>query len=157
VVQLRGGRPHEGLQPDAKLVRSTAIPRSIWVGRIVLSKGIEFAFSIPVLILFAVFAGRAELNPMILLFPVGILLQAVLLVGLGLIVAPLCALWADLERTTRLILRALLRVAHHLRALRSAEPFRDSPSSTRCRASSPSTGSACSPTSGMPRRCSSRQ
>ena len=60
---------------DAKLVRSTAIPRSIWVCRIVLSKGIEFAFSIPVLILFAAFAvPRAELNPMILLFPVGILL-----------------------------------------------------------------------------------
>ncbi|EXJ51336.1 MULTISPECIES: ABC transporter permease [Microbacterium] len=112
---------------DAKLVRSTAIPRSIWVGRIVLSKGIEFAFSIPVLILFAVFAvPRAELNPMILLFPVGILLQAVLLTGLGLIVAPLCALWADLERTTRLILRALFYASPIIYGLSDLpSPFRE--------------------------------
>ncbi|WP_338565779.1 ABC transporter permease, partial [Microbacterium paraoxydans] len=39
--------------------------------------------------------------------PVAILLQAVLLVGLGLLVAPLCVLYTDLERTTALILRAM--------------------------------------------------
>lgn len=93
---------------DARLVRSTAIPRSIWVNRIVLSKGVEFLVATPVLVLFAIFAvPRVELNPLILLFPLGVALQAVLLVGLGLLVAPLCALWGDLERTTRLVLRAL--------------------------------------------------
>jgi ABC-2 type transport system permease protein len=91
---------------DAKLVRSTAIPRSIWVNRIVLSKGIEFLFALPVLALFAVFAG-AHVGWGLLLFPLGVLLQTVLLVGLGLLVAPLCVLFTDLERTTRLILRAL--------------------------------------------------
>jgi ABC-2 type transport system permease protein len=91
---------------DARLVRSTAIPRSIWVNRIVLSKGVEFLCSLPVLVLFAVFAG-AQVGWGLLLFPVGILLQVVLLLGLGLLVAPLCVLWGDLERTTRLILRAL--------------------------------------------------
>ena len=34
-----------------------------------------------------------------------------LLVGLGLLVAPLCTLWTDLERTTKLILRALFYVS----------------------------------------------
>ena len=91
---------------DARLVRSTAIPRTIWVNRIVLSKGIEFLFSIPVLIVFAIVAG-AGVGWQLLLFPVAVLLQAILLVGLGLLVAPLCVLWGDLERTTRLILRAL--------------------------------------------------
>ena len=91
---------------DARLVRSTAIPRSIWVNRIVLSKGIEFLFSIPVLVLFAVFAG-ATVNWMLLWFPVAVILQTMLLVGLGLLVAPLCVLYSDLERTTALILRAL--------------------------------------------------
>lgn len=91
---------------DARLVRSTAIPRTIWVNRIVLSKGVEFVFAIPVLILFAVFSG-ASVGWGMLLFPVAVLLQAVLLVGLGLLVAPLCVLFGDLERTTRLILRAL--------------------------------------------------
>ena len=91
---------------DARLVRSTAIPRSIWVNRIVLSKGVEFLCSIPVLVVFAVFTG-AHVGWGILWFPVAVLLQLMLLVGLGLIVAPLCVLWADLERTTRLVLRAL--------------------------------------------------
>ena len=91
---------------DSRLVRSTAIPRSIWVNRIVLSKGIEFLFSIPVLVLFAVFSG-ATVNWMLLWFPVAMLMQVTLLVGLGLLVAPLCVLYADLERTTALILRAL--------------------------------------------------
>lgn len=98
----------KAFKKDARLVRSTAIPRTIWVNRIVLSKGVEFLISTPVLVLFAIFTvPRAELNPMILLFPVGVALQATLLVGLGLLIAPLCALWGDLERTTRLILRAL--------------------------------------------------
>ncbi|MFJ6653195.1 ABC transporter permease [Microbacterium sp. NPDC091313] len=91
---------------DARLVRSTSIPRSIWVNRIVLSKGIEFLFSLPVLVLFAVFGG-ASVGWGILLFPVGIALLAMLLVGLGLLVAPLCVMFGDLERTTRLVLRAL--------------------------------------------------
>ena len=91
---------------DAKLVRSTAIPRSIWVNRIVLSKGIEFLFALPVLMAFALILG-AEVGWGILWFPVGVLLQAILLVGLGLIIAPLCVLYSDLERTTRLVLRAM--------------------------------------------------
>lgn len=91
---------------DSRLVRSTAIPRTIWVNRIVLSKGIEFMFSIPVLVVFAVFAG-ATVGWGLVLFPVAVLLQTALLVGLGLIIAPLCVMWGDLERTTRLVLRAL--------------------------------------------------
>lgn len=91
---------------DARLVRSTSIPRSIWVNRIVLSKGLEFLFSMPVLVLFAVFNG-ATVSWSLLWFPVAVLLQTLLLVGLGLLVAPLCVLYADLERTTALILRAL--------------------------------------------------
>lgn len=91
---------------DARLVRSTAIPRSIWVNRVTLSKGVEFLLSLPVLVGFAVISG-ATVGWGILLFPVGMLLQVTLLTGLGLLIAPLCVLWSDLERTTRLVLRAL--------------------------------------------------
>ncbi|KQZ82081.1 sugar ABC transporter [Microbacterium sp. Root166] len=91
---------------DARLVRSTAIPRSIWVNRIVLSKGIEFLCSLPVLALFAIVSG-ATVGWGILWVPVAVLIQTMLLVGLGMLVAPLCVMWGDLERTTRLILRAL--------------------------------------------------
>ncbi len=96
---------------DSRLVRSTAIPRSIWVNRVVLSKGVEFLFSLPVLVLFAVFAPGTQAGWGLLWFPVAILMQAVLLVGLGLLVAPLCVMWGDLERTTRLVLRALFYVS----------------------------------------------
>lgn len=93
-------------QKDAKLVRSTNIPRSIWITRIIVSKGTEFLFSLPVLALFAIFAG-AHLGWGVLLFPLAVLLQALLLLGLGLLIAPLCVLYTDLERTTKLVLRAL--------------------------------------------------
>lgn len=100
---------------DSRLVRSTAIPRTIWVNRIVLTNGIEFLFSLPVLALFVIVNLLVETRPDqivqvgwgILWLPVAVLLQAVLLVGLGLIVAPLCALYSDLQRTAGLILRAL--------------------------------------------------
>lgn len=96
---------------EAKLIRSTKIPRTIWVNRLVLSKGIEFLASIPVLALFVVFAFLAgdtvTLNIDLVLFPVAIVLQTVLTVGIGLIVAPLVVFFRDLERATKLILRFL--------------------------------------------------
>ena len=42
------------LHTEAKLVRSTNVPREVWVVRVVLSKGVEFLLSLPVLFLFAV-------------------------------------------------------------------------------------------------------
>jgi len=99
---------------DARLVRSTAIPRNIWVMRPVLSKGVEFLFSMPVLIIFVIGTqiwGEGEqvahIGWGVLWLPVAIALQVTLLIGLGLLVAPLCALYTDLERTTALIMRAL--------------------------------------------------
>jgi ABC-2 type transport system permease protein len=91
---------------EAKLIRSTKIPRTVWVNRLVLSKGIEFVASLPVLALFAIFAG-ATLHVEILLFPLAIIIQAMLTVGVGLIVAPLVVFFRDLERAVKLALRAL--------------------------------------------------
>lgn len=91
---------------DAKLVRSTKLPRTIWVNRIVLSKGIEFVLALPVLALFAVIFG-AEVGWQLVFFPVAVLLQAALTAGIGLIVAPLVVFFRDLERATKLVLRFL--------------------------------------------------
>ncbi|GAA4670552.1 ABC transporter permease [Frondihabitans cladoniiphilus] len=91
---------------DAKLVRSTKIPRTIWVNRIVLSKGIEFLFSLPVLAIFALFT-HAGVGWHTLLFPVAIVLQGVFITGVSLIIAPLVVFFRDLERATKLILRFL--------------------------------------------------
>ncbi len=91
---------------NAKLVRSTKIPRTIWVGTIVVSKGIEFLLSLPVLAIFAIFAG-ATLHWEAVYFLLAIALQAVLLTGIGLIVAPLVVFFRDLERAVKLVLRFL--------------------------------------------------
>jgi len=91
---------------EAKLVRSTKIPRTIWVGRLVASKGIEFLLSLPVLAVFAIVAG-AQLHWQVVFFPLAIVLQAVLVTGVGLLVAPLVVFFRDLERATKLVLRFL--------------------------------------------------
>ncbi|GAA2082041.1 hypothetical protein GCM10009840_17590 [Pseudolysinimonas kribbensis] len=91
---------------EAKLLRSTTIPRTIWVARMVLSKGIEFVISIPVLILFAVVFGAA-FHWQTVLWLLAVVLQAALLMGIGLIVAPLVVFFRDLERAIRLVLRLL--------------------------------------------------
>lgn len=91
---------------EAKLVRSTKIPRTIWVNRLVLSKGIEFIASLPVLALFAIIYS-AELHWQVVFFPLAVLLQGILIMGIGLIVAPLVVFFRDLERATKLALRFL--------------------------------------------------
>jgi ABC-2 type transport system permease protein len=78
---------------EAKLIRSTKIPRTIWVSRIVLSKGIEFLVSIPVIAIFVfiTFAtpDPAKLHWEVALVPIAVILEAALALGVGLIVAPL--------------------------------------------------------------------
>ncbi len=91
---------------EAKLVRSTTIPRTIWVSRLVLSKGIEFVASLPVLAFFAIIGG-AQLGWEALFFPLAMLMQVVLTLGIALIVAPLVVFFRDLERAVKLGLRFL--------------------------------------------------
>ncbi len=91
---------------DAKLVRSTRIPHTVWVLRIVLAKGIEFLASIPVIVAFAVLFG-ASLTWGVLWLPLAVVLQAILTVGLALMIAPLVVFFRDLERAVKLILRFL--------------------------------------------------
>ncbi|WP_353988211.1 ABC transporter permease [Ruicaihuangia caeni] len=91
---------------EAKLIRSTRIARTVWVNRIVLSKGVEYLASLPVLAVFAVAFGAAWHWELLLMVP-AVLLQTVLTVGIGLIVAPLVVFFRDLERATKLVLRFL--------------------------------------------------
>jgi ABC-2 type transport system permease protein len=96
---------------DSKLIRSTSIPRSIWITRITLSKGIEFLLSIPVLVVFVVVsqftATPAHIRVDAVYSILAIVIEAVLIVGLGLIIAPIVVFFRDLERAIKLILRLL--------------------------------------------------
>jgi len=91
---------------EAKLIRSTSIPRTIWINRIVLSKGIEFLLSLPVIAFFAIISG-ATLRIDVVFLPLAVAIEGVLLVGLGLLVAPICVFFKDLERAIKLFLRLL--------------------------------------------------
>jgi ABC-2 type transport system permease protein len=92
------------LHTEAKLVRSTNVPREVWVVRVVLSKGVEFLLSLPVLFLFALIY-RADVDWHLVLLVPAVLLMAVLVLGVGLLLAPLVVLVRDLERVVRIALR----------------------------------------------------
>ena len=96
------------LLQEAKLVKSTNLPREIWVVRMILAKGIEFVLSLPVLLLFFVIyavRGEAHVNGMLWLFPVAMVVQFLLQVGIGLILAPLTVLVNDVQPLIRIFLR----------------------------------------------------
>ena len=92
------------LRTEAKLVRSTNVPREVWVIRVVLSKGVEFLLSLPVLFLFVLLHGASVDWHLVLLVP-AVLLMATLVLGIGLLLAPLVVLVRDLERIVRIALR----------------------------------------------------
>jgi ABC-2 type transport system permease protein len=96
----------KSLSKDAKLVRSTNLPREIWVLRTVGSKLAEFMFTLPVVAVVALLTG-AHLRWQVVFFPVALLIQVVLLVGCGLILAPVSVLYSDVGRLLPTVLRLL--------------------------------------------------
>ncbi len=98
------------LTSEALLVKSTNIPRELWVLRVVMAKGIEFVFSLPVLVLFWLFyfmQGQAHIDWELVYFPIAVLLQAVLLVGMGQILAPITVIVTDIQPLVRIFLRVV--------------------------------------------------
>lgn len=98
------------LVSEAKLVRSTNLPRELWVIRVVIAKGVEFLLSLPVLggfiIVYAVL-GQTSLNWRIIFFPFAIGVQFVLQIGIGLLLAPATVLADDTIRVVRIVLRMM--------------------------------------------------
>jgi ABC-2 type transport system permease protein len=92
------------LTADTRLVRSTRLPREIWVLKVVLSKGLEYLFSLPVIAIFMVANHKAP-TWHVVYFPIALLLQAVLLTGIGLLLASVTVLVRDLQRVVRIVLR----------------------------------------------------
>ena len=108
------------LTSETRLVRSTRLPREIWVLKVVLSKGLEYLFSLPVIGVFMI-ANRTGLTWQTVFFPVGLLLQAVLLTGIGLLVASVTVLVRDLARVVRIVLRMAFYATPILYSVRSID------------------------------------
>ncbi|WP_322785431.1 ABC transporter permease [Cellulosimicrobium cellulans] len=100
------GDSAKSLQQDSRLVRSTRLPREVWPLRVVLSKTVEFGFSIPVLGAFLLIY-HPHINSYIWLFPLAVVMQLVLLAGLGLLLAPLEVLLRDIDPLIRVAMRVL--------------------------------------------------
>ncbi|HYO20251.1 MAG TPA: ABC transporter permease [Dermatophilaceae bacterium] len=96
------------LLAEAKLVRSSNLPREMWVVRVVIAKGVEYVLSLPVLALFLLVylvRGEATLTWRLVLFPMGLALQFLVQVGIGLLLAPTTVLVEDTVRVVRIVLR----------------------------------------------------
>lgn len=87
-------------------LRVSLLPTELWVVRVVLVTMVEFVFSMPVIIL-AMVATQYWPGPLILLYPVGILLQFLLMYGLALLVSAGAVVIPDLARIVRIVLRAM--------------------------------------------------
>lgn len=92
------------LRAESQMVRSSNVPRELWVLRTVLSKGAEYLFALPVLAIYAA-AYVVAPSPYIALLPLAWLLELTLLVGIGLIIAPLTVLVRDVDRIIPIVMR----------------------------------------------------
>ena len=111
------------LLQEAKLVRSTNLPRELWVIKVVVAKGIEFVLSLPILAgftLYYVLVGQAHVSWDMVLFPLGLVLQFLLLIGVGLLLAPVTALVTDTKRVVRIFLRLFFYLTPVIYGLASA-------------------------------------
>jgi ABC-2 type transport system permease protein len=122
------------LVQDSRLVRSTNIPREIWVLKTVGSKGLEFLFALPVIAFFAILYLKVPSRDIVFV-PLAIVLEAVLLTGIGLALSAATVLVNDLQRVVRIALRvgfyfspivyslSRLPKTHHLRQLMELNPL----------------------------------
>lgn len=89
---------------ENRLVRSIALPRMLWVIKSISAKAMEFIFALPILVGLAIIF-RKSVTWELLWFPVAFILQYFLLVGIGLLLAPLTVLARDMKNIIRLVVR----------------------------------------------------
>ena len=87
-------------------LRVSLLPTELWVVRVLIVTMMEFILSLPVIVV-AMVITRSYPGPLILLFPVGIVLQFLIMYGLGLLIASWAVVVPDLARIVRIVMRAL--------------------------------------------------
>lgn len=102
------GEAPRALISEQQLVKSKNLPREIWVARLNFSKGLEFIYSLPVLLIFVVVylvRGEAHLDWELVFWPLAILMQFIYQMGFALALAPLTVLVQDIQPLVRIFLR----------------------------------------------------
>jgi ABC-2 type transport system permease protein len=94
------------LRSEAQMVRSSNVPRELWVLRVVASKFVEYFLALPVMAIFAV-AYLVHPTIYVFLLPLAWVIEAILCVGIGLVLAPLNVLVRDVERIVPVVVRVL--------------------------------------------------
>jgi ABC-2 type transport system permease protein len=94
------------LRSEGQMVRSTNVPRELWIIRTICSKGAEYIFGLPVLAIFALAYLKAP-NWHLVLLPIAWVMIFVLLSGFGLLLAPLTVLVRDIDRIIPIFLRVM--------------------------------------------------
>jgi ABC-2 type transport system permease protein len=94
------------MRAESQMIRSSNVPRELWVVRTICSKGIEYLYSLPVVAIFAL-AYRKAPHWQVVLLPLAWVMTFVLLMGFGLLLAPLTVLVRDLERVIPIFLRIM--------------------------------------------------
>lgn len=88
------------LGADAKLVTASNLPRETWVIRTVLSRFVEFLFTLPITAVVALLYGVPP-TLWLLMLPAAFFVQGIFNIGLGLFLSPLCLLIPDMSRVVR--------------------------------------------------------
>lgn len=99
------------LNASAKLVRTSNLPREIWVLRVIGAKLSEYVLALPVVVLFAVLSTNHKAPSLYLLaLPLAIVIQTMMLTGIGLLLASVTVVASDIQR----LIRVLMRLAFYL-------------------------------------------
>lgn len=87
------------------VLETSPLPLVVWPLRVVLYGMVEFLLSIPVIFAF-ILIGRAGLTWGVVLFPVGMIMQFALCLGMAMLGAGLSLRWPDVEVFTQMVNRA---------------------------------------------------
>ena len=103
------------------LLRLSLLPTKLWVIRVVTVSMVEFLLSLPV-VLIAMAVTHTLPGPLIALYPVGVLLQFLLMYGLAMLIAAGAAVIPDLARIVRIVLRATFYLSPVLYSVANIPP-----------------------------------
>jgi ABC-2 type transport system permease protein len=94
------------LSSNSKLISSISLPREIYPLSLVLTKTTEFLFTLPIIAVVALAYGKTP-TVLLVLFPVALLLEMLLNLGLALLFSAWTTLFQDLDRALTSVLRLL--------------------------------------------------